>query len=122
MLFGHAYIEHTSIIGNSIKAQKENLKVFLAQWEAALHFGNSNEPTEVPIAGDMNLDCWKDRWLSANYNLRTLSKLVLERCNSNNFSQLVTSPTRAQYGSVRKVTDISCIDNVYSNSGALKLR
>ena len=109
MLFGHAYIEHSSIIGNSIKAQKENLKVFLAQWEAALHFGNSNEPTEVPIAGDMNLDCWKDRWLSANNNL-------------NNFSQLVTSQTRAQYDSVKKVTDISCIDNVYSNSGALKLR
>ena len=116
MLFGHAYREHTSTIGNSIKAQRENLKVFLAQWEAALHFGNSNEPTEVHIAGDMNLDCWKDRWLSANYNLRTLSKLVLEMCNSNNFSQLVTSPTRAQYDSVRKVTDISCIDHVYSNA------
>ena len=114
ILFSHAYREHTSTLGSSIRAQKESLGTFLAQWEMASNLG-LNEPMEVHVCGDMNLDSWKNKWLSPSYALRSLSSLVQEACSVNNFTQLVSIPTRYQYDSVRKAMDISCIDHVYCN-------
>ena len=63
----------------------------------------------------MNLDCHQGKWLRPEYNLLSLSKLVQSACNTNNFTQLVTSITRSQFNSVRRETDLSCIDHVYCN-------
>ena len=63
----------------------------------------------------MNLDSLHDNWLRPSYSLYSLSKLVQQACNVSNFSQLVTSPTRIQYNSIRKATSISCIDHLYCN-------
>ena len=116
LYFCHAYREHTSTLGNSVRAQKSHLETFLSQWEAATLHNNPDEPNETHISGDMNLDCFQGKWLRSDYNLASLSKLVQQACNISNFSQLVTSPTRAQFNSVKGVTDLSCIDHVYCNA------
>ena len=63
----------------------------------------------------MNLDSLEGKWLRPDYRLVSLSRLVQNTCNANNFSQLVTEPTRLQYNSVRNVTEISCLDHLYCN-------
>ena len=115
ILFCHAYREHTTSVGNSLSAQRSTLEQFLSQWEAAAEFGNPAEPNELHISGDMNLDCWNDRWLQSDYSLSSLSRLVQNCCNMNNFSQLVKEPTRFQFNSVQNTTSISCKDHVYTN-------
>ena len=99
-----------------MRAQRSHLQTFLNQWEAATLHGNPDEPNETHIIGDMNLDCYQGKWLKPDYSLVSLSKLVQTACNTNNFTQLVTSPTRSQYNSVRRETDLSCIDHLYCNT------
>ena len=89
--------------------------MFVDQCENALIHGNPAEPDEIFILGDMNLDSFKDRWLQRDYSLYCLAQIIHEFCNSNNVSQLVTEITRAQYNSVAKKTDISCLDHIYTN-------
>ena len=115
MFYCHGYREHTSSLGNSLSAQRSNLDLFLSQWEAATEFGNTSEPNEVHICCDMNLDSMNGRWLQPDYHLVSLSRLVQNCCNTNNFSQLVKDPTRFQFNSVQNTTSISCIDHVYTN-------
>ena len=64
------------------------------------------------ISGDMNLNTLGGRWLEPDYALVSLSRMVLDCCNANNFSQLVDKITRCQYNSVRNETDVSCIDHL----------
>ena len=64
----------------------------------------------------MNLDCLDGKWLRPDYHLVSLARLVQTACNLNNFSQLVTSPTRSQFNRARSMMDISCIDHVYCNT------
>ena len=45
--FCHGYREHTVLAGIS---NKDNLGLFLAQWEAATNHNNSGEPNEVHIS------------------------------------------------------------------------
>ena len=113
--FCHSYREHTTTEGNSLSAQLQYLTKFLFQWEDAACHNNPAEPNEVHVCGDMNLDCLDGKWLKSDYRLVSLSRLVQSTCNANNFSQLVTEPTRLQYNSVKNVTDISCIDHLYCN-------
>ena len=113
--FCHFYREHTSTLGASIAAQREQLGRFLLQWEEATTLNNTNDTNEVHISGDMNLDSFNGKWLRPDYNLVTLSRLVETACNVSNYSQLVAVPTRFQYNRVREVTDYSCIDHVYAN-------
>ena len=113
--FCHGYREHTSNLGNSLSSQRSNLEIFLSQWEAAAEFNNPAETNEVHICCDMNLDSLDNRWLQPDYHLITLSRLVQNCCNMNNFSQLVKEPTRMQYNAVQNTTSISCIDHVYTN-------
>ena len=47
--FCHCYREHTSTLGNSIRAQKSSLDILLNQWEAATLLGNPDEPHETHI-------------------------------------------------------------------------
>ena len=112
--FCHAYREHSSDMGDTIAAQAEYLKILLGQWEAATEHNFANEPNEVHVALDMNLDYSK--WLQPSYRLSSLTNLVQDTCNTNNFSQLVSEPTRIMYNSVNATTEISCIDHVYCNS------
>ena len=113
--FCHGYREHTSSLGNSLSAQRSNLELFLNQWEAAIEHNNATEPNETHVCCDMNLDSLDGRWLRPDYNLVSLSRLVHNCCNVNNFSQLVMEPTRVQFNSVVNATAISCIDHVYTN-------
>ena len=113
--FCHGYREHTSILGNSMSAQKSNLDIFLSQWQAASEHNNPADPNEVHICCDMNLDCFENRWLKPDYHLVSLSRLVQICCNMYNYSQMVKEPTRLQYNSVQNTTSISCIDHVYTN-------
>ena len=115
IFFCHGYREHTSTLGNSIRAQSDYLGGFLSQWEEATLHGNPSEPNETHICCDMNLDTLGGRWLQPAYHLFSLSKLVQSACDLSNFSQLVNQPTRSQYNSVKKTTDISCIDHIYTN-------
>ena len=115
ILFCHGYREHTTCLGNSLRAQRSNLEKFLAQWESATEYGNPAELNEVHISGDMNLDSLNNKWLQSDYHLLSLSRLVHDCCNMNNFSQLVKEPTRFQFNSVQNTTSISCIDHVYTN-------
>ena len=75
----------------------------------------NGEPSEVHVAGDMNIDVLNGKWLEPSYSLLSLSKLIQNTCNLGHFSQLVNSPTRYQYNSVADRTDISCIDHIYTN-------
>ena len=114
--FCHGYREHTTCLGNSISAQKLNLELFLAQWEAATEHNNATEPNETHVCCDMNLDSLDGRWLRPDYHLLSLSRLVQDCSNVNNFSQLVMEATRVQFNSVQNTTAISCIDHVYTNT------
>ena len=111
----HTYREHTSNLGKSQQVQKEKLQLFVDQCESAINHNNATEPNEVYILGDINLDSYKDRWVQRDYSLYSLAQIILQFCNSNNMSQLVTDITRAQYNSVARKTDISCIDHIYTN-------
>ena len=115
IFFCHGYREHTTTEGNSLQAQSRNLSNFLSQWEAATCHGNPAEPNEVHVCGDMNLDSLEGKWLHPDYRLLSLSRLVQNTCNVNNFFQLVSEATRVQYNSVQNVTDISCLDHLYCN-------
>ena len=114
--FCHGYREHSSAMGDSINSQSNYLKILLAQWEAATEHNFPTEPNEVHVALDMNLDYLKEKWLQPTYRLCSLTQLVETTCNANNFSQLVTEPTRTMYNSVAETTVLSCIDHVYCNS------
>ena len=114
--FCHFYREHTSSLGNSIRAQRESLSKFLSQWEAATTHDNPNEPNEIHLCGDMNLDSLNGKWLNSNYHLISLSRLVQETCNLLNFEQQVKVPTRAQFDSVNRYTSLSCLDHAYFNA------
>ena len=114
--FSHQYREHTSTLGSSIASQRKALEKMLAQWEDAVAHDNPDQPNEVHIAGDMNLDSFNDRWLQSDYSLVTLARMVLDCCSANNFSQVVDKVTRVQYNSVSKTTSTSYIDHVYCNS------
>ena len=116
VFFCHLYREHTSTMGNSVRAQRNNLDILLNQWEAATLFGSPEEANETHICGDMNLDCLNNKWLRADYHLISLSRMVQGACDVSNFTQLVNSPTRAQYNRARNVIDISCIDHIYCNT------
>ena len=113
--FCHAYREHTSTEGKSIATQSQNLTRFLTQWEEAACHNNPTEPNEVHVCGDMNLDALQGRWLQPDYRLISLSRLVQNICDANNFSQLVTEATRLQYNSIRNITTVSCLDHLYCN-------
>ena len=114
IFFSHAYREHLSKEG--ITAQREYLTTFLGQWEAATQYGGRAEPKETHICGDMNIDVYEGRWLHPDYHLISLSRLVKNTCDVNNFHQLVKDITRLQFNSVTNTTDMSCIDHIYTNS------
>ena len=114
--FCHAYREHSSAMGDSIASQSNYLQILLAQWEAASEHSFPIEPNEVHVSLDMNLDYLKEKWLKASYRLCSLTQLVQNACNANNFTQLVLEPTRCMYNSVTDTTEISCIDHVYCNA------
>ena len=114
--FSHAYREHASQLGDTINSQKEYLNILLKQWEDATMCNFPLEPNEVHISLDMNLDYLKESWLQPTYRLCSLTRLVQSMCNANNFSQLVSEPTRSMFNSVSNSTEISCIDHVYCNA------
>ena len=114
--FSHQYREHTNSMGSSMADQRTALKLQLAQWEDALEYGNPDLPNEVHVAGDMNLDSLKGRWLEPGYSLVTLARMVVDCCNANNFTQLVDKITRVQYNSIQQTTSVSCIDHLYCNA------
>ena len=110
------YREHTNTLGGSMAAQRSALEKMLGQWGEALVHGNPEQPNEVHVAGDMNLDCLNGRWLEPDYSLASLSRMVLECCNMNNFSQVVDKVTRVQFNRIRNETTTSCIEHVYCNT------
>ena len=112
--FCHAYREHLSTY--SLYEQKNALSRFLNQWEKALEHNNSNDSNEVHISLDMNLDSLNGKWLRSDYRLLSLSKMVQNFCDTGNFSQLVTEPTRFMYNSVNNTTEESCLDHIYTNA------
>ena len=114
--FSHQYREHTNTLGNSMVAQRTTLEKQLLQWEEAVSYGNPDSPNEVHIAGDMNLDSFKGKWLEPGYALVTLARMVIDCCNANNFTQMVDKITRIQYDSIRNQTHTSCIDHIYCNA------
>ena len=114
--FSHQYREHTNCMGSSLADQREALRLQLGQWEEALDHGNPGVPNEVHVAGDMNLDSLKGRWLDPGYPLVTLARMVVDCCNASNLTQMVDSITRMQYNSVEKKTSVSCIDHLYCNA------
>ena len=116
LYFCHAYREHTSTLGNSLSSQKQYLTSFLQQWESACLHSTVDEPNEVHIVGDMNLDSLDGRWLMSGYHLISLSRLVESVCNVCNITQMVSKPTRYQFNSITGRTDISCIDHIYTNA------
>ena len=115
IFFCHAYREHSSSLGSSIQSQRDYLDRFLTQWEKAIVHGDPGEANEVHVAGDMNVDILDGKWLRPDYHLITLSRMIQSICNAANFSQLVSKPTRSQFNSTSGVTDISCIDHIYTN-------
>ena len=113
--FCHFYREHTSSLGNSMQSQKQYLESLLHQWEEATEHGQAGELNEVHAVGDMNIDTLDGKWLRSDYHLISLSRILRSACDTGNFSQLVSQPTRAQFNSASGVTNISCIDHIYTN-------
>ena len=114
--FCHLYREHSCALGNSIAIQRQNLVTMLNQWEAASAHTSYDDPEEIHVAGDMNIDTLGGKWLNSNYSLVTLSRLVDSLCKAVNLTQLVSSPTRNQFNRITGNTDISCIDHIYTNA------
>ena len=114
--YSHQYREHTSTLGSSMAAQRSALDRMLLQWEEAVVHGSSGTPNEVHIAGDLNLDSLNGRWLETGYSLVTLGRMVVDCCNTNNFTQMVDKVTRVQFNSIRNETATSCIDHLYCNA------
>ena len=114
--YSHKYREHTSTLGSSMAAQRSALDRMLLQWEEAVVHGSSGTPNEVHIAGDLNLDSLNGRWLETGYSLVTLGRMVVDCCNTNNFTQMVDKVTRVQFNSIRNETATSCIDHLYCNA------
>ena len=98
--FCHGYREHGSTEDITITSQSRNLAKFLTQWEEAMVHNSPYEPNEVHVCGDMNLDSLNGKWLQPNYGLISLSRLVQNTCNANNFTQLVREATRFQYNRI----------------------
>ena len=115
MYFCHAYREHSSMLGDSLNSQKDYLDRFLLQWEAAIEHNSPSEPNEVHVSCDMNLDHTPGQWLNPRCRLCSMTSQVQNVCNSLNFSQLVSQPTRVMHNSVSNTTEVSCIDHVYCN-------
>ena len=111
----HGYREHTSNIGRSIQNQLLKLTTFIDQWEKAIHIGNPEEPNDLFILCDMNLDSYCDKWMDPSYKLFGLAQKVHSFCYMNNVDQIVRSVTRVQHDSVNSKTKISCIDHIYTN-------
>ena len=78
----------------TVSYQKSQLQLFLNQWESALEYSNPREVNEVHVCADMNLDSLNGKWLQSDYSLLSLSKLVQNNCDTGNFTQMVTDPTR----------------------------
>ena len=114
IMFGHVYREHLS--GRSSADQEAYMSRVLDQWEAATLYGNSSQPNETHISGDINIDVYNDRWLEPDYKLVHLSKLLKMSCDTNNFTQLVKGITRVQYNSVSGESSMSCLDHCYTNA------
>ena len=110
----HGYREHLSREGLAV--QQGYLATFLNQWESATVHGGREDPNEVHICGDINIDMYQGRWLQPNYPLLPMSNLIRNSCNVNNLNQLVNEVTRAQYNSISNTTEISCIDHIYTNA------
>ena len=64
----------------------------------------------------MNLDYQKENWLQSTYRLCSLTKMVQNICDTNNFSQIAKQPTRTMYNSISGVSEISCLDHIYTNA------
>ena len=114
ILFCHSYREH--LTGQGSGAMNRYMNSFLGQWEAATRYGNTSEPNETHICGDMNIDTLGGRWLQPDYHLAPLSRMIKSVCDTNNFHQLVQDVTRTQYNSVTNTTSLSCIDHIYTNA------
>ena len=114
--YSHLYREHTSTLGSSMASQRSALTTMLGQWEDALVHGDQDTVNEVHIAGDMNLDSLKGRWLESDYSLITLARMAKDCCNMNSFTQVVDKVTRVQYDGVKNRSLVSCIDHVYCNA------
>ena len=114
IFFCHAYREHLSNKGS--REQQIYLETFLDQWDAACYYGGKSEANETHVCGDINIDVYQGKWLQPNYPLLPLSKLIKNFCHANNFHQLVENVTRVQYNSVSDITELSCIDHVYTNT------
>ena len=114
--FCHGYREHSSMLGSTINDQKTYLNNFLQQWEDAVDHGQPREPNEVHFSLDMNSDYQKENWLQPSYRLCSLTRLVQNICNANNFTKIINEPTRSMYNSVTATTEISCIDHIYTNA------
>ena len=93
LLWCHAYREHTSTLGSSLRSQKDYLEKFLLQWDQASNLKIGKEPSEVHVVGDMNLDAHHGRWLDPSYHLHSLSQMVQQSCALGNFVQFVSVPT-----------------------------
>ena len=115
IIFCHSYREHTNCLGSSLHAQKGCLDTFLHQWDLASQINTGDEPNEIHICGDINLDAYLEKCLSPSYYLYSLSKMVQTACTLGNFTQLVKVPTRFQFNRVTGQTSISCLDHVYTN-------
>ena len=87
--FCHGYREQKSNLGESIGSQSQKLSLFLDQWEQAINLGNPEEPNDIFILCDMNLDSYRDKWMDPRYRFYSLAQLVLNYCNANSVDQLV---------------------------------
>ena len=112
--FCHAYREHLSREGTA--AQRNYMGRFLAQWEAAAQHGGRAEPNETHVCGDINIDVYQGKWLQQDYQHLSLSRLIKNTCDLNNFHQLVKEVTRVQFNSINNTTEVSCIDHIYTNA------
>ena len=109
----YIYREHSSELGNSIAAQRQKLQLLINQFEAAIEHQISGDQNEIHILGDINLDSLK--WHLDNYNLKQLARMIINFCNVENFTQLITKITRTQYNRISGITETSCIDHFYTN-------
>ena len=110
--FCHGYREHLDTLTN----QRNHLNIFLDQWERALEVNDQHDRNEVHISLDMNIDSLNGKWLDNSYRLVSLGRLVQNFCDLGNFAQLVNEPTRMMFNSVTGITELSCIDHVYTNA------
>ena len=100
------YLNQSNDGSKSTQAQYERWKIFIDQWEQALH-----ENKEVVVLGDVNLNFLEWKKDSTSYNLHEFSELIFDKIFPHGVVQCIREATHFWPG-----REPSGLDHLYTNN------